>query len=238
MCFWDNALGSSSVGQLKLDILIVSSFFTLLQSLIKALVYHYANFISFKYKKNHCTRFISNWILSFPKLSQNCLLREVLHNCKIIDNHSFTRWPGSNFIQNFFYLTISSLFPKPIINLSSAVKIKKTLKNLTVTETQDAIFSIELTHPNVDGIQWIRNGVALQSSDKYDISVKGTVYSLRIKNCSVVDESVYGFKLGRLGASARLHVESKFYFLETLRSSQLIVTINFARSLNCFNFPH
>lgn len=107
-----------------------------------------------------------------------------------------------------------------------------------MTETQDAIFSIELTHPNVDGIQWIRNGVALQSSDKYDISVKGTVYSLRIKNCSVVDESVYGFKLGRLGASARLHVESKFYFLETLRSSQLIVTINFARSLNCFNFPH
>uniref|UniRef100_A0A8C7AMG1 Ig-like domain-containing protein n=1 Tax=Neovison vison TaxID=452646 RepID=A0A8C7AMG1_NEOVI len=89
-----------------------------------------------------------------------------------------------------------------------AVKIKKTLKNLTVTETQDAVFTVELTHPNVKGVQWIKNGVVLQPSDKYDISVKGTVYTLRIKNCAVVDESVYGFKLGKLGASARLHVET------------------------------
>ncbi|XP_017920713.1 PREDICTED: titin isoform X2 [Capra hircus] len=89
-----------------------------------------------------------------------------------------------------------------------AVKIKKTLKNLTVTETQDAVFTVELTHPNVKGVQWIRNGVVLESNDKYTISVKGTVYSLRIKNCAVVDESVYGFKLGKLGASARLHVET------------------------------
>ncbi|XP_075386428.1 titin isoform X2 [Tenrec ecaudatus] len=89
-----------------------------------------------------------------------------------------------------------------------AVKIKKTLKNLTVTETQDAVFTVELTHPNVKGVQWIKNGVVLQSNDKYDISVKGTLYSLRIKNCALADESVYGFKLGRLGASARLHVEN------------------------------
>uniref|UniRef100_A0A8C0CQX7 Ig-like domain-containing protein n=1 Tax=Balaenoptera musculus TaxID=9771 RepID=A0A8C0CQX7_BALMU len=89
-----------------------------------------------------------------------------------------------------------------------AVKIKKTLKNLTVTETQDAVFTVELTHPNVKGVQWIRNGVVLESNDKYTVSVKGTVYSLRIKNCAVADESVYGFKLGRLGASARLHVET------------------------------
>ncbi|XP_045336328.1 titin isoform X4 [Leopardus geoffroyi] len=89
-----------------------------------------------------------------------------------------------------------------------AVKIKKTLKNLTVTETQDAVFTVELTHPNVKGVQWIKNGVVLRSNDKYDISVKGTVYTLRIKNCAVVDESVYGFKLGKLGASARLHVET------------------------------
>ncbi|XP_011828832.1 PREDICTED: titin-like, partial [Mandrillus leucophaeus] len=89
-----------------------------------------------------------------------------------------------------------------------AVKIKKTLKNLTVTETQDAVFTVELTHPNVKGVQWIKNGVVLESNEKYAISVKGTVYSLRIKNCAIVDESVYGFRLGRLGASARLHVET------------------------------
>lgn len=109
--------------------------------------------------------------------------------------------------------------------MSSAVKIKKTLKNLTVTETQEAVFTVELTHPNVKGVQWIKNGVVLKPSDKYDISVKGTVYSLRIKNCAIVDESVYGFKLGRLGASARLHVESKLTWKHFIISCQFMVTI-------------
>ncbi|XP_024059815.1 titin isoform X2 [Terrapene carolina triunguis] len=89
-----------------------------------------------------------------------------------------------------------------------AVKIKKTLKNLTVTETQDAVFSVELTHPDVKGVQWIKNGIELKSDDKYEITVKGTVYTLQVKNCVITDESIYNFKLGRLGASARLHVET------------------------------
>ncbi|KAI1237128.1 hypothetical protein IHE44_0014383 [Lamprotornis superbus] len=89
-----------------------------------------------------------------------------------------------------------------------AVKIKKTLKNLTVTESQEAVFSVELTHPDVKGALWIKNGVELKSSDKYEITVKGTVHTLRIKHCVVTDESVYSFKLGKIGANARLHVET------------------------------
>ncbi|NXB05638.1 TITIN protein, partial [Cnemophilus loriae] len=89
-----------------------------------------------------------------------------------------------------------------------AVKIKKTLKNLTVTESQEAVFSVELTHPDVKGAVWIKNGVELQPSDKYEITVKGTVHTLRIKRCVVTDESVYSFKLGKIGANARLHVET------------------------------
>ncbi|XP_077175698.1 titin isoform X6 [Paroedura picta] len=89
-----------------------------------------------------------------------------------------------------------------------AVKIKKTLKNLTVTETQDAVFSVELTHPDVEGVQWIKNGVELKSNDKFEIKVEGTIHTLKVKNCAVSDESVYSFKLGRIGANARLHVET------------------------------
>ncbi|OXB61722.1 hypothetical protein ASZ78_002723 [Callipepla squamata] len=89
-----------------------------------------------------------------------------------------------------------------------AVKIKKTLKNLTVTETQEAVFSVELSHPDVKGALWIKNGVELESNDKYEISVKGTVHTLKIKHCVVTDESVYSFKLGKIGANARLHVET------------------------------
>lgn len=110
-----------------------------------------------------------------------------------------------------FYLITINVFVcfSYVIFFQTAVKIKKTLKNLTVTETQDAVFSVELTHPDVKGVQWIKNGVELQSSDKYEIKVEGTVHTLKVKNCAVIDESVYSFKLGRIGANARLHVESK-----------------------------
>lgn len=97
-----------------------------------------------------------------------------------------------------------------------AVKIKKTLKNLTVTETQEAVFSVELSHPDVKGALWIKNGVELESNDKYEISVKGTVHTLKIKHCVVTDESVYSFKLGKIGANARLHVESKSIWFDYL----------------------
>lgn len=91
----------------------------------------------------------------------------------------------------------------------TAVKVKKTLKNLNVVQTQEAVFSLELTHENVRGSKWIKNGVELVPSDKYEISVEGTVHTLKIKNCNTQDESVYSFKLGKLSANARLNVESK-----------------------------
>lgn len=96
-----------------------------------------------------------------------------------------------------------------IVFLSAAVKIKKTLKNQTVTETQEAVFMLELTHPNVKGSQWIKNGVELQNSDKYEIMSDGMVHALKVKNCNTQDESVYSFKLGKLSANARLNVESE-----------------------------
>lgn len=87
------------------------------------------------------------------------------------------------------------------------MKVKKTLKNLNVVQTQDAVFSLELTHENVKGAQWIKNGVEIQISDKYEITIEGTVHTLKIKNCITQDESVYSFKLGKLSANARLNVE-------------------------------
>lgn len=101
-------------------------------------------------------------------------------------------------------LKLSRLF------LSEAVKIKKTLRNQTVTETQDTVFTLELTHSNVKGSQWIKNGVELQNSDKYEITTDGVIHALKVKNCNTQDESVYSFKLGKLSANARLNVESEY----------------------------
>nr|XP_046259560.1 titin-like isoform X2 [Scatophagus argus] len=89
-----------------------------------------------------------------------------------------------------------------------AVKVKKTMKNLNVVQTQDAVFSLELTHEDVRGAQWIKNGIEIQTSDKYEIITEGTVHTLKIKNCTTQDESVYSFRLGKLSANARLNVET------------------------------
>lgn len=78
-----------------------------------------------------------------------------------------------------------------------------------MVETQEAVFSLELTHENVRGAQWIKNGIEIQPSDKFEITTEGTVHTLKIKNCNTQDESVYSFKLGKLSANARLNVESK-----------------------------
>lgn len=95
-------------------------------------------------------------------------------------------------------------------SIPAAVKIKKTLRNQTVTETQDAVFTLELTHADVKGSQWIKNGVELQNSEKYEISSDGMAHTLRVKKCNTQDESVYSFKLGKLSANARLNVESQY----------------------------
>lgn len=115
---------------------------------------------------------------------------------------------------SFFFFKMVVFSINFFLNIFPAVKIKKTLKNLTVTETQEAVFSVELSHPDVKGALWIKNGVELESNDKYEISVKGTVHTLKIKHCVVTDESVYSFKLGKIGANARLHVESKSIYFE------------------------
>lgn len=78
-----------------------------------------------------------------------------------------------------------------------------------MVETQDAVFNLELTHEDVRGAQWIKNGIEILPSEKFEITIEGTVHTLKIKNCTTQDESVYSFKLGKLSANARLNVESK-----------------------------
>lgn len=90
------------------------------------------------------------------------------------------------------------------------------MKNLNVVQTQDAVFSLELTHEGVRGAQWIRNGVEILPSNKYEISTQGRVHTLKIKNCTTQDESVYSFRLGKLSANARLNVEGEKRAFESL----------------------
>lgn len=59
-------------------------------------------------------------------------------------------------------------------------------------------------------------------SDKHEIKVDGMVHTLKIKNCSTQDESVYGFKLGKLSANSRLNVESKYLPIDAIDANVFI----------------
>lgn len=106
------------------------------------------------------------------------------------------------------------------------------MKNQTVVETQEAVFSLELTHLDVIGSQWIKNGVEILPSDKYEITVDGMVHALKIKNCNTQDEAVYGFKLGKLSANSRLNVESKYSSIDAL-IEMCPLTVRLIFNLSC-----
>lgn len=71
-------------------------------------------------------------------------------------------------------------------------------------------------------------------SDKYEITVDGFIHTLKINNCNTQDESVYGFKLGKLSANARLNVESKCLSKDAFTSvhinTLIILTFDFSFS--------
>ncbi|KAJ8255364.1 hypothetical protein GJAV_G00204040 [Gymnothorax javanicus] len=119
-----------------------------------------------------------------------------------------------------------------------AVKVRKTMRNQTVTETQQAEFSLEVTHKNVKGFQWTKNGIEIQPSDKFEIIVDGMVHTLKIKDCITQDEAVYGFKLGKLSANARLNVETiKIVKKPKDVTALLDSTASFELSLSHDNIP-
>ncbi|KAG5283757.1 hypothetical protein AALO_G00045780, partial [Alosa alosa] len=119
-----------------------------------------------------------------------------------------------------------------------AVKVKKTMKNVNVIETQEAEFNLELTHENVKGSQWTKNGVEIIPGDKYEITMDGMMHSLKIKNCNLQDESVYAFKLGKLTANARLNVDTiKFVKKPKDATSLLGGTTSFELSLSHDDIP-
>ncbi|MEQ2199249.1 hypothetical protein XENOCAPTIV_011164 [Xenoophorus captivus] len=123
--------------------------------------------------------------------------------------------------------------PQDVGEYTYQVANSKTSANL-----KEAVFSLELTHPDVKGSQWIRNGVELQNSDKFEITSEGTVQTLKVKDCNTQDETVYSFKLGRLSANARLNVET-IKIVKKIKDVKSLLegTASFELSLSHDNVP-
>uniref|UniRef100_A0A8C5DTY0 Ig-like domain-containing protein n=1 Tax=Gouania willdenowi TaxID=441366 RepID=A0A8C5DTY0_GOUWI len=57
-------------------------------------------------------------------------------------------------------------------------------ERVKLSASMEAVFTLELTHEDVKGAQWIKNGVEIQPSDKYEITMEGTTHTLKINNCT------------------------------------------------------
>lgn len=109
--------------------------------------------------------------------------------------------------------------------LFSALRITKTMKSIEIPETKVATFECEVSHFNVPAL-WLQNGVEIEMSEKFRISVQGKVHQLVIMNTSTEDSAEYTFICGNDKVSATLTVNRKSFYL-----NQSITHTSF---VNCF----
>ncbi|KAM4588642.1 immunoglobulin-like and fibronectin type III domain-containing protein 1 [Odontesthes bonariensis] len=91
-----------------------------------------------------------------------------------------------------------------------AVEFAAKIKDVKVTESEDAIFQCVLSTP-LNGITWSKVDSSLEHGDKYEITVSEDklTHTLRVKNCQIVDIGAFYAIAGITSSSASLRVEGK-----------------------------
>ncbi|XP_075316779.1 immunoglobulin-like and fibronectin type III domain-containing protein 1 [Odontesthes bonariensis] len=91
-----------------------------------------------------------------------------------------------------------------------AVEFAAKIKDVKVTESEDAIFQCVLSTP-LNGITWSKVDSSLEHGDKYEITVSEDklTHTLRVKNCQIVDIGAFYAIAGITSSSASLRVEDK-----------------------------
>lgn len=89
---------------------------------------------------------------------------------------------------------------------SSALKVKKPMKDTETPETHSATFECEVSHFHAPGT-WMRNGTEIEMSEKYKIVVQGKHHELKIMHASKDDSGEYSFICGSDRVSATLTVK-------------------------------
>lgn len=92
--------------------------------------------------------------------------------------------------------------------------ISKPLTDLTVAESQAAVFECEVANPESDG-QWLKNGRPLAMTDQYRAESDGVKRRLNIPVTKLDDMGEYSYEIASSKTSAKLKVEGQ-YFLQCL----------------------
>lgn len=88
-------------------------------------------------------------------------------------------------------------------------KVVRPLKDMAVTETEEAVFECEFNVPKVN-VTWKVNGEEIAQSPKHIIKSEGTVHILIITKCRIPDQGTVSCSYAKLETTAKLTVTGEF----------------------------
>ncbi|XP_029109266.1 obscurin [Scleropages formosus] len=88
------------------------------------------------------------------------------------------------------------------------VTIIKGLEDCVVCEKDDARFECHISHVNIPEVQWMLQGVPLQSNEMNLIQVEGKVHTLTLRSVTQEDSGFVAFSVGPYMSSAQLRVRA------------------------------
>jgi hypothetical protein len=106
----------------------------------------------------------------------------------------------------------------------------------TVTENDDVVLSIELNKANSLKYEWLKDGVALGSSERLKMLVQGEKYSLKLTDGKLEDQGKYTFRLAEANLESQGQIQIKelpVYFTRQLKEMSSIMENTRDYHLDC-----
>lgn len=83
------------------------------------------------------------------------------------------------------------------------------LKDITLFESEDAVFQCVVSREKAKDVQWELGGVPLQSNEMNEIGVQGKRHTLTLRKVTPEDSGMVTFRVGQHSSEARLTVQRK-----------------------------
>ena len=121
-------------------------------------------------------------------------------------------------ISNYIYIYLSAEEP---------VEITKPLKNLDVKEGEKAVFTCEVSKPDL-AAKWSHDDKDISEEDGYDITATGKTHTLSLEEVEVADAGKYKVKIKDKESTGKLKVQGIFDFM--LQSN---IFLEFSEKFGC-----
>lgn len=93
--------------------------------------------------------------------------------------------------------------------LEPPTTIVEALKDITLFESEDAVFQCMVSKEKTEEVSWSLGGVPLQSNEMNEIAVQGKRHTLTLRKVTLEDSGAVSFRVGQNSSEAKLTVQRK-----------------------------